>query len=70
MKHPPFASGGATHHRNWLTREGARDLGLLAQSAWALCGVDVPFVVEPVYAGKDAMWTVKFPTLVNGMPVR
>lgn len=71
MKHPPFATSGATHHRDWLSHAGAMALGEIARAAWARESIDVLFVVEQVTTNRSGtpMFAPRFPTLVNGMPV-
>jgi hypothetical protein len=70
MKHPPFATSGATNHRDWLSHAGATALGEIARAAWARENIDVPFVVEQVTTNRSGtpMFAPRFPTLVNGMP--
>ena len=70
-RHPPFATSGATHHRDWMTRDGATALGEIARAAWAREGIDVPFIVVQIGNNSKGHETFapRFPTLLNGMPV-
>ena len=75
MKVPPFNAGPAASRgmEDYSTPDGARRLGHMIAEAWRQCGVDVPFFVEGVGQtkdGKHASFTVRLPTLKNGLPMR
>jgi hypothetical protein len=74
MKHPPFVGVSPERStREWMTRAGASLLAERIRDAWRRVGVDVQPVIEQGFSDdrrREAIFVVRLPTLVNGLPVR
>lgn len=69
MRVPPFRSAPAKLAHNFTTEAGAHVLAGMIREAWAKAGHDVRVDVVPILAGHvNTAWTVRMPTLVNGLP--
>jgi hypothetical protein len=69
VKVPPFRSAPAAMLRDYTTQEGAYVLAGMISAAWTKAGHDVRVDVVPVQPGHpNTSWTVRMPTLVNGLP--
>ncbi len=70
MKVPPFANAPASApQRRWDDREGAQRLAAIIRRAWHDAGHDVPVeVIETQPGHPDTLYTVRMPTLINGLP--
>jgi hypothetical protein len=69
--HPPLHGGNATSSTDYCSRAGAILLANKIAAAWQRVGVTVETRVERIGARNDAaMFTVKMPSLVNGLPAR
>lgn len=69
MKVPPFRSGPAKFGQDYTTQEGAYVLAGIISAAWTKAGHDVRVDVVPIQNGhKYTTYTVRMPTLVNGLP--
>lgn len=69
MKVPPFRSAPAKLEHNFTTQAGAHVLAGMIREAWAKAGHDVRVDVVPLQTGNQhSSWTVRMPTLLNGLP--
>ena len=71
MKIPPILSqDGKRKIPDYGTRQGAEALAAIAHAAWLKAGHDVPVeVVEGTPGHPESRWILRFPTLVDGVPV-
>jgi len=72
MKHPPFVGVSPERStREWMTRAGASLLAERIRDAWRRVGVDVqPVIEQGLDQRREAIFVVRLPSLVNGLPVR
>jgi len=76
MKCPPFVSAAGPTKEDYLSEDGAHKLAAKIRHAWAAVGHDVPVEVHQVIKslsgskGSWAVYAVRMPTVINGMPVR
>lgn len=74
MSIPPMVYDAGGSGRDYMTREGATVLAATITRAWKRAGHAVEAVVVPVNLGTAEMpntiFTVRMPTLHNGLPVR
>jgi hypothetical protein len=73
--HPPFCPAPEKPtSANFCSEGGAHVLAGRIKAAWKACGHDVRVIVEPakgfLQTDKTAVWTVRMPDLVNGLPWR
>lgn len=78
-KHPPFYSDGPGYAAagEWMTEEGAHALAKRISAAWAKCGITMRTEVVECGTIKHApkgmgvkLWTVRMPTMLNGLPAK
>lgn len=72
MKIPPFNPGPAACRQSgmdYCTQYGAQRLAAIIEAAWTRAGHTVRCEVAPLHPHlPDTTWTVRMPTLVNGLP--
>lgn len=69
MNHPPFVPSTKPSGKDTFSHFGAHRLAATIRAAWAKCGHDVPVhVVETMPGFPNTNYTVRMPTLINGLP--